>query len=132
MAARADPGGRGLGEDAANLIRRGLEEEGFASTWPATATRRCGSRREHPYDAIVLDVALGGPDSIDGYEVCRQAAGRGAGLPILMLTARDAVEDRVHGLDVGADDYLTKPFAFDELLAQDPRADPPRPGGATG
>ena len=67
------------------------------------------------YDAVLLDVLLPGQD---GFQVCRRLREQGVDTPILMLTARDAVHDRVHGLDVGADDYLTKPFAFDELLAR--------------
>ena len=67
------------------------------------------------YDAIVLDVMLPG---IDGFETCRRLRGEGVWSPVLMLTARDAVEDRVAGLDGGADDYLTKPFSFAELLAR--------------
>jgi two-component system OmpR family response regulator len=70
---------------------------------------------ENPYDAIVLDVML--PD-LDGFAVCRQLRVANRWAPILMLTARDAVPDRVAGLDAGADDYLTKPFAFTELLAR--------------
>jgi two-component system OmpR family response regulator len=70
---------------------------------------------ENPYDAILLDVML--PD-FDGFEVCRRIRQAGQWAPVLMLTARDAVDDRVHGLDVGADDYLAKPFAFTELLAR--------------
>jgi two-component system OmpR family response regulator len=68
-----------------------------------------------PFDAIVLDVMLPG---IDGFEVCRRLRASDVWAPVLMLTARDAVEDRVTGLDAGADDYLMKPFAFDELLAR--------------
>jgi len=67
------------------------------------------------YDAIVLDIMLPG---IDGFETCRQLRQRGVWTPVLMLTARDAVGDRVIGLDAGADDYLTKPFSFEELLAR--------------
>jgi len=67
------------------------------------------------YDAIVLDVMLPGAD---GFEVCRQLRGNGVWAPVLMLTARDEIDDRVSGLDAGADDYLTKPFAFEELLAR--------------
>jgi two-component system OmpR family response regulator len=70
---------------------------------------------ENPYDAVVLDVVL--PD-IDGFEVCRRMRAAGQWAPVLMLTARDAVDDRVRGLDVGADDYLTKPFALPELMAR--------------
>ena len=68
-----------------------------------------------PYDAIVLDIMLPG---IDGLETCRELRRRGVWTPVLMLTARDAVGDRVVGLDAGADDYLTKPFSFEELLAR--------------
>ena len=71
--------------------------------------------RPRRYDAIVLDVMLPG---LDGFETLPSAARRGVWTPVLMLTARDAVEDRVAGLDAGADDYLTKPFSFDELLAR--------------
>ena len=82
----------------------------------------------HPYDVVVLDVML--PD-IDGFEVCRRLRGAGVWLPVLMLTARDSVADRVEGLDSGADDYLVKPFAFAELLARlralERRGDPERP-----
>src|SRR5689334_6561595 len=68
-----------------------------------------------PYDAVVLDVMLPG---LDGLEVCRELRRRSVWTPVLMLTARDAVEDRVHGLDTGADDYLVKPFSFSELVAR--------------
>jgi len=99
----------------AGLIRRGLREEGHGgdvavrgedALWMASAT---------DYDAIVLDVMLPG---IDGFDTCRQLRGDGVWTPVLMLTARDSVEDRVAGLDGGADDYLTKPFSFAELLAR--------------
>ena len=99
----------------ASLIRRGLREEGLLADvaikgedaiWMAGAT---------DYDAIVLDVMLPG---IDGFETCRRLRGDGVWSPILMLTARDGVEDRVAGLDGGADDYLSKPFSFAELLAR--------------
>jgi two-component system OmpR family response regulator len=69
----------------------------------------------HPYDAIVLDVMLPG---LSGFETCRRLRNAGVWSPVLMLTSRDAVEDRVAGLDAGADDYLTKPFSFAELLAR--------------
>jgi two-component system, OmpR family, response regulator len=99
----------------AALLARGLREEGHAAdvaergedaAWMALAAR---------YDAIVLDIMLPG---IDGLETCRQLRLRGVWTPVLMLTARDAVGDRVIGLDAGADDYLTKPFSFEELLAR--------------
>jgi heavy metal response regulator len=98
-----------------DFVRKGLEEEGYAVDvatdgdealdWPAVVD----------FDAIVLDVMLPGRD---GIEVCRTLRTRGVRTPILMLTARDTVEDRVMGLDSGADDYLVKPFAFAELLAR--------------
>jgi two-component system, OmpR family, response regulator len=103
------------GVKMAGLIRRGLREEGMAvdvtergedALWMAGAT---------DYDAIVLDVMLPG---IDGFETCRRLRHDGVWSPVLMLTARDAVEDRVAGLDHGADDYLIKPFSFAELLAR--------------
>jgi len=99
----------------AALLKRSLEEEGYAvdvavggkdAVWMATG---------HPFDAIVLDVML--PD-FDGFEVCRQIRGAEVWAPVLMLTARNAVDDRVAGLDAGADDYLAKPFSFSELLAR--------------
>ena len=68
------------------------------------------------YDAILLDVML--PGGVDGFTLCRRLRDEGVDTPVLMLTARDGVADRVHGLNIGADDYLTKPFAFDELLAR--------------
>ena len=71
--------------------------------------------RSTEYDAIVLDLMLPG---VDGLEVCRRLRADGVWSPVLMLTARDALEDRIGGLDAGADDYLTKPFAFAELLAR--------------
>ncbi|MDX6646164.1 MAG: two-component system, OmpR family, response regulator [Miltoncostaeaceae bacterium] len=99
----------------AAVIRRGLQEEGLSvdvvdrgeqALWMAAAT---------PYDAVVLDVMLPG---IDGFETCRRLRQQGVWTPVLMVTARDAVEDRVAGLDGGADDYLTKPFSFAELMAR--------------
>jgi len=74
---------------------------------------------ENDYDAIVLDVILDvGAEPIDGFEVCRRLRRARQWVPVLMVTARDAVKDRVHGLDMGADDYLTKPFSLDELRAR--------------
>jgi len=69
----------------------------------------------NPYDAVILDVMIPGAD---GFEVCRRLREDHSPVPVLMLTARDAIDDRIHGLDVGADDYLTKPFDFGELLAR--------------
>jgi two-component system, OmpR family, response regulator len=102
---------RKLGE----LLRRGLAEEGYATDLADRGEEALWMARAVAYDAIVLDVMLPGAD---GFETCRRLRGSGIWSPVLMLTARDAVEDRVSGLDVGADDYLTKPFAFDELLAR--------------
>ena len=105
-------------EDAvkvAGVLKRGLEEEGFAVDVVAEGAEAVWLANENSYDAVVLDVML--PDT-DGFEVCRRLRSDGRWVPVLMLTARDAVDDRVRGLDVGADDYLTKPFAFSELLAR--------------
>jgi two-component system, OmpR family, response regulator len=99
----------------AALIRRGLVEEGHAADIAATGEDALWMAQAHPYDAIVLDVML---PRLDGCGTCRELRGAGVWAPILMLTARDAVEDRVSGLDAGADDYLTKPFSFAELLAR--------------
>ncbi len=99
----------------ARLLKRGLEEEAYAADVAANGADGIWMATENPYDAIVLDVML--PD-VDGFEVCRRIREAGQWAPVLMLTARDAVPDRVRGLDVGADDYLTKPFAFAELLAR--------------
>jgi two-component system OmpR family response regulator len=97
------------------LLRRGLEEEGYAVDVAATGEDAVWMATEVPNDAVVLDVML--PD-LDGFEVCRRIRRAGVWSPVLMLTARDGLEDRVQGLDVGADDYLTKPFAFSELAAR--------------
>jgi two-component system OmpR family response regulator len=105
-------------EDNARMaaaLRRGLQTAGIvADIAPdaAAATRLVG---EAEFDVVVLDVML--PD-LDGFEACRRLRAAGVWVPIIMLTARDAVEDRVRGLDVGADDYLTKPFSLAELLAR--------------
>jgi two-component system OmpR family response regulator len=99
----------------AGLLRRGLEEEGYAVDVVHTGADAGWAGTENPYDAIVLDLLL--PD-LDGFEVCRRLRQADQWAPIIMLTARDAVADRVAGLDAGADDYLTKPFAFSELLAR--------------
>jgi two-component system OmpR family response regulator len=99
----------------ARLLRRGLVEEGHAADVASKGEDALWMAQAHPYDAIVLDVMLPG---LSGFEVCRRLRNGGVWTPVLMLTARDAVEDRVVGLDVGADDYLTKPFSFAELLAR--------------
>jgi two-component system, OmpR family, response regulator len=99
----------------AALIRRGLVEEGYAADVARTGEDAVWMAKAAPYDAIVLDVMLPG---LDGFGVCRELRSGGVWTPILMLTARDEVDDRVAGLDAGADDYLTKPFSFAELLAR--------------
>jgi two-component system OmpR family response regulator len=104
-------------EKMATLVRRGLEEEGFAVDVAGDPEEAIWFAQENAYDAIVLDITLG-PASVDGFEVCRRLRAEGWWSPVLMLTARDAVEDRVRGLDVGADDYLTKPFSFVEMFAR--------------
>jgi DNA-binding response OmpR family regulator len=96
-------------------IKRGLEEEGYAVDTAFTGREALDWAETVSYDLIVLDILL---PELDGLEVCRQLRGRGVLTPILMLTARDAVDDRVAGLDAGADDYLVKPFALRELLAR--------------
>jgi two-component system OmpR family response regulator len=99
----------------AGLIKRGLAEEGYAVDLALSGIEGIWAGTENPYDAIVLDIML--PD-IDGFEICRQLRSRQRWAPIIVLTARDAIEDRVTGLDLGADDYMTKPFSFAELLAR--------------
>jgi two-component system, OmpR family, response regulator len=99
----------------ASLIRRGLRNEGIAADVAGRGEDALWMAEATDYDAIVLDVMLPG---IDGFEVCRRLRGGGVWAPILMLTARDSVRDRVAGLDGGADDYLTKPFSYAELLAR--------------
>jgi two-component system, OmpR family, response regulator len=99
----------------AAALRRGLRYEGIVADVAGLGAQAVGMARATDYDAIVLDVML--PD-IDGFETCRRLRAEGRWAPIVMLTARDAVEDRVRGLDQGADDYLTKPFSLAELLAR--------------
>jgi two-component system, OmpR family, response regulator len=99
----------------ASLIRRGLVQEGLAADVAGKGEDALWMSEAHDYDVIVLDVMLPG---INGFETCRALRRRGIWAPVLMLTARDSVEDRVAGLDTGADDYLVKPFAFAELLAR--------------
>ena len=104
----------------AGFVRRGLLFEGFAVDVAGDGRAALAAIRDAPPDVVILDVMLPG---VDGFEVTRrvraaEAADGRPPLPILMLTARDAVPDRVTGLEVGADDYLVKPFAFDELLAR--------------
>jgi len=99
----------------ARAIRRGLEQEGYAVDVVADGNDAVRRGLYEDYDAIVLDVMLPG---LDGFAVCRELRAKDRWAPVLMLTARDAVEDRIRGLDAGADDYLVKPFSFGELLAR--------------
>ncbi len=99
----------------ASLIRRGLRKEGIAADVATRGEDALWMAEATDYDAIVLDVMLPG---IDGFDVCRRLRSAAVWSPILMLTARDSVRDRVAGLDTGADDYLTKPFSYAELLAR--------------
>jgi DNA-binding response OmpR family regulator len=100
---------------AARLLVRGFQEEGFVVDVAGSAEQGDQFAFVTDYDLIVLDWLLPGKD---GLTLCRELRRRGMGTPILMLTARDALGDRVAGLNSGADDYLTKPFAFEELLAR--------------
>src|SRR6185436_11565307 len=102
----------------AGLLARGLGEEGHPTDVVASGREAVWMARATPYDAIVLDVMLPGQD---GFAVCRELRAANVWTPVLFLTARDSVDDRVEGLDVGGDDYLVKPFSFPELLAR-PRA----------
>ena len=99
----------------AGLLSRGLREDGMAADVAVKGEDALWMAGATDYDAIVLDVMLPG---LDGFEVCRRMRADGVRAPVLMLTARDAVDDRVRGLDTGADDYLVKPFSFAELAAR--------------
>jgi two-component system OmpR family response regulator len=99
----------------AALLRRGLSEEGLAVDVAEEGERALAMAGATDYDAVVLDVMLPG---IDGFETCRRLRRDGVWAPVLMLTARGSLDDRVVGLDGGADDYMVKPFAFAELLAR--------------
>jgi DNA-binding response OmpR family regulator len=101
--------------DAARMLAKGLREQSYAVDLAADGDAAIYQTSITDYDAVVLDVMLPGAD---GLQVCRELRKRGSPVPVLMLTARDAVEDRIAGLDCGADDYLAKPFAFGELLAR--------------
>jgi len=98
-----------------NSLRRGLEEEGYQVVSSLTGEEGYYLATTQTFDAVVLDVMLPGRDSL---QVLRDLRAHGFGKPVLILTSRDAVEDRVAGLDAGADDYLIKPFAFAELVAR--------------
>ena len=107
-----------LVEDEARMaqaIRRGLREAAYAVDIARDGEDALYQASINDYDAVILDVMI---PKRDGFEVCRELRAGGSRIPVLMLTARDAVEDRIDGLDTGADDYLTKPFEFGELLAR--------------
>jgi DNA-binding response OmpR family regulator len=99
----------------AAVLTQGLTEQGYAVDLAHDGEAGLGLAELEPYDLLVLDVLLPG---LDGLALCRRLRAQGRHMPILLLTARDAVDERVAGLDSGADDYLTKPFAFRELLAR--------------
>ncbi len=115
-------------DEFADFVVRGLREEGFTAERAADADSAWTALRAGPWDVVLLDRGLAGQDGLTLLTRYREA---GAATPVLMLTARDSVPDRVAGLDAGADDYLPKPFAFDELLAR-VRALARRPAPATG
>ena len=99
----------------AHVVAKGLREHSYAVDVAGDGNSALYRTSINDYDLILLDVLLPGPD---GFEVCRELRARGDATPVLMLTARATVDDRITGLDAGADDYLTKPFAFRELLAR--------------
>ena len=117
----------------AAMVRDALMGEGFAVDVAATGDDGLWAATEHPYDVIVLDIMLPG---LSGYEVCRQLRSRDVWTPIVMLTAKDGDYDLADALDLGADDYLTKPFSLVVLLARVRavvrRGRPERPAGTTG
>jgi heavy metal response regulator len=102
-------------EKIAGFIRRGLKEKGYAVDVAGDGIEGLFQAESNPYDLIILDVMLPGKD---GIYICRQLRKKNVAVPILMLTARDDIEDKVTGLDSGADDYLTKPFQLAEFLAR--------------
>jgi heavy metal response regulator len=99
----------------AGFIVKGLTEERYAVDQSADGEEGYVMANAIPYDLIILDVML---PTLDGISICRRLRSQGKSVPIILLTAKDTIEDRVTGLDMGADDYLTKPFAFPELLAR--------------
>jgi two-component system, OmpR family, response regulator len=100
---------------SASFVAQGLREENYLVDWVNTGPLADQAVSDQDYDAILLDVMIPG---VDGFDLCRQWRSNGLSVPILFITARDGLSDRVHGLDLGADDYLVKPFAFEELLAR--------------
>ena len=101
--------------DLASVLKRALEEDGFAVDLASDGEDGLFHAREIPYDAVILDLML---PRIDGWTVLQTLRTQGIRTPVLILTARDATDDKVRGLDLGADDYLTKPFALSELVAR--------------
>ncbi len=99
----------------ARFVERGLTLEGMRVQWTATGEDALAYLRSYQYDIIILDLML--PD-MDGRDVCKTLRGQGVSTPICMLTAKDSIEEKLSGFEVGADDYLTKPFDFEELLAR--------------
>jgi two-component system copper resistance phosphate regulon response regulator CusR len=100
----------------ANAIRRGLEQENYAVDVEYDGDSGLGAALSQPYDLILIDRML--PGAIDGLDICRQLRAKSIHTPVLILTAKDQIRERVEGLDAGADDYLVKPFSFEELLAR--------------
>lgn len=98
-----------------SMLRRGLAFEGYEVVTASNGEQGLNSMMEHEPDMVILDVMM---PRIDGWEVCRRIREAGSAVPVLMLTAKDDIKDRVKGLDIGADDYLVKPFALEELLAR--------------
>jgi two-component system, OmpR family, copper resistance phosphate regulon response regulator CusR len=101
--------------NTANLLAKGLREDAYAVDVAEDGEKALAQAYMTDYDLVILDVML---PRKDGFDVCRELRSTGATMPILMLTARDAIADRIRGLDTGADDYLVKPFNFEELLAR--------------
>src|SRR5215475_5081175 len=99
----------------AHFVAKGLREQSYAVDVSATGEEALYQVAINTYDLVILDVMIPAPD---GFAVCKELRRAGHRMPVMMLTARDAVEDRIEGLDRGADDYLTKPFEFRELLAR--------------
>lgn len=99
----------------ASFIERGLREDGYAVDVASDGQEGLTNAHVYDYDALIVDIMLPGKN---GYEIVRDLRSKGRHVPVLLLTARDSKEDIVRGLDAGADDYLTKPFSFDELLAR--------------
>ncbi len=100
----------------ANAIKQGLTQEKFAVDVEYNGDDGLGAALSEPYDLMVIDRML--PGSVEGLDICREVRAKGIHTPIIFLTAKDQIRDRVTGLDAGADDYLIKPFSFEELLAR--------------